>query len=104
VTDTDDAYRLQLRLQASEQAILAAAILAEKAHAGQYPAALPTGFTDPFTGKPLGYRKEGAGFVVYSTGPTGHFDGGRPGQPLHGEAVYRYPPPKPIPVPADLLK
>ena len=31
---------------------------------------------DPFTGKPLEYRREGDGFLIYSAGPDGRDDGG----------------------------
>jgi hypothetical protein len=33
--------------------------------------------TDPFTGKPLVYRREGEGFIVYSLGSNEKDDGGR---------------------------
>ena len=70
----------------------AAALLGERAKTGAYPAILPPGFVDPFTDKPLLYKREGTGFVVYSAGPTGHFDGGGPGQKVPGqESVFRYP-------------
>jgi len=32
---------------------------------------------DPFTGKPLVYRREGEGFIVYSLGTNQKDDGGR---------------------------
>ncbi len=32
---------------------------------------------DPFTGKPLVYRREGEGFIVYSLGSNQKDDGGR---------------------------
>ena len=81
------------RIQAREMVTLAAAtLLGKKATAGSYPDALPAGFVDPFTGKPLGYRREGVGFVIYSAGPTGRFGGGRPGEKAGGqESVFRYP-------------
>ena len=42
--------------------------------------ALPAPFVDPYTSRPLLYRREGAGgFVVYSAGPDGKYDGGKPG-------------------------
>ena len=70
----------------------AAAVLADRAKTGAYPDALPGTFSDPYTGKPLGYRREGSGFVVYSAGPTGHFDGGKPGEKVPGqESAFRYP-------------
>lgn len=81
-----------------------AAVLAEKARTGAFPAALPPTFTDPFTNKPLGYRLEGTdGFVVYSAGPTGTFDGGKPSDNGYTNIVFRYPL-VPVPIPADMLK
>ena len=73
--------------------LAAAAVLAAKAKTGAFPAALPPSFLDPFTGRPLGYNREGAnGFVVYSAGPTGEFDGGKPSEKAPGqESVFRYP-------------
>ena len=81
------------RIHAREAVTLAAAaLLSAKATVGTYPDNLLPGITDPFSGKPLQYRREGAGFVVYSVGPTGHFDGGRPGQKMPGgESLFRYP-------------
>ena len=82
-----------LRVRA-RQAILvtAATALSEKAGTGAYPGRLPQTLTDPFTGKPLLYRREGGGFVVYSAGPTGRFDGGVPGGKVSGqESLFRYP-------------
>jgi hypothetical protein len=87
-----------------------AAILAVRARTGSFLRALPRGFIDPFSGKPLGYRREGAtGFVVYSVGQSGKFDGGNPGDPdppAHfGSKAYffRYPI-KQIPVPPNMLQ
>jgi len=73
--------------------LAAAAILAEKAKAGAFPNALSPGSVDPYTSKPLNYRREGAsGFVVYAVGPTGTFDGGKPGGKAPAqESVFRYP-------------
>ena len=70
----------------------AAAVLAERAKTGTYPDALPGTFRDPYTNKPLGYRREGTdGFVVYSAGPDGKGDGGRPGDSAnYAEARYRF--------------
>jgi hypothetical protein len=56
-----------------------------KGRTGQYPEsleALVPGLlkevpTDPFTGKPLVYRREGDGFIVYSLGSNQKDDGGR---------------------------
>lgn len=82
-----------------------AAILAEKAKIGAFPSALSPNSTDPFSGKPLGYLLEGtSGFVVYSAGPSGTFDGGKPGDPQYGPNImFRYPL-VPVPIPADMLK
>ena len=41
------------------------------------PALLPEVPIDPFTGKPLVYRREGEGFIVYSLGSNEKDDGGR---------------------------
>ena len=48
--------------------------------------------TDPFDGKPMRYRIEGKGFVIYSVGPTGKYTGApkQPGQPFR-EVVLRWP-------------
>jgi hypothetical protein len=74
----------------------AAAVLAWKARHGAFPAtlaqALTTVPTDPFDGKPLRYRQEGTGFVLYSVGKDGTFDGGTPDkQPSSRDVVFRYP-------------
>jgi len=82
-----------------------AAVLAARAQTGAFPDSLPPGFTDSFTGKPLGYRREETnGFVVYSAGPDGTFDGGKPGDPNYGpHLVFRYPLVT-VPIPQDMLK
>jgi hypothetical protein len=78
-----------------------AAVLAAKAQTGAFPASLPPTFTDPFTSKPLGYRREGTnGFVVYSAGPDGKFDGGKSG---YQRILFRYPLVT-VPIPQDMLK
>jgi hypothetical protein len=90
-----------LRVRARQAILLAAATaLSEKAKTGAYPDTLPQEFIDPFTNKPLGYRREGqGGFVVYSAGPTGHFDGGKRGEKVPGqESVFRCPA---VPMPAQ---
>jgi hypothetical protein len=48
--------------------------------------------TDPFDGKPMRYRVEGKGFVIYSVGPTGKYAGSpkQPGRPFR-EVVLRWP-------------
>jgi hypothetical protein len=50
---------------------------------GQYPALLAESgsdplLTDPFSGKPLIYQRDGAGYRLYSVGPNGRDDGGKP--------------------------
>ena len=79
--------------------LAAAAVLAQKAKTGVFPSSLPPGFIDPYTNTPLLYRREGAGgFLIYSAGPTGGFDGGKPGEKVPSqESVFRYPL---VPVPA----
>jgi len=73
-----------------------AAILASRAKTGAFPDALPEPFPDPYTSKPLGYRREGGdGFVVYSAGPDGTYNGGKPDdKAAPGMVVFRYPVPK----------
>jgi hypothetical protein len=83
--------------RAREEVLLAgAAALAYKAQHGMFPdrleAALPQPPTDPLTGKPLHYRREPEGFVVYSVGEDGSFDGGKPGDRRNNrQAYFRYP-------------
>jgi len=83
-----------------------AAMLAARVKTGAFPKTLPAGFTDPYTNKPLGYRREGTnGFLVYSVGPTGKFSGGILGEwPTRNQIVFRYPALPPRPLPADALK
>lgn len=88
------------RIQAQEQIAMAgAALLSAKAKTGAFPDTLPTTFTDPFNSKPLAYRREGDnGFVVYSIGPDGNFDGGKPGEKIPArEAGFRFPAAVPTP-------
>jgi hypothetical protein len=64
---------------------IALALKTFQAGAGQYPeslqnlvpALLPQLPTDPFTGHPYIYRREGSGFVVYSVGSNLQDDGGK---------------------------
>jgi hypothetical protein len=91
-------------LSAREQVLLAGAqVLAVKAKTGSFPAVLPGGFADPFTGKQLIYKLSGSGFVVYSVGPSGHFDGSSP-QGKGDDSAFTYPASLPVPVPQDLLQ
>jgi hypothetical protein len=67
-----------------------------KAQHGAFPdrlaQALPELPRDPFDQQPLRYRREGTGFVIWSVGPTGRFDGGQPGSMMPAnEVAFRYP-------------
>jgi len=81
------------RVALEEVTVAAAVVLASRAKTGAFPDALPEPFADPYTSKPLGYRREGAdGFVVYSAGPDGKYDGGKPGEKAApGQVGFRYP-------------
>lgn len=46
---------------------------------------------DPFDLKPLRYRREGTGFVIYSVGKTGKYDGARLPKKHAVEWAFRYP-------------
>ncbi len=77
----------------------AAAVLAWRDRRGALPDRLDEAQNpppaDPFSGRPLGYRREGEGFVIFSVGESGHFDGGQPDvKPGGREALFRYPRPK----------
>ena len=94
------------RVQAERAVTTAgAAVLAVKAQTGVFPDTLPPRYTDPFTGKPLGYRREGTvGFVAYSAGPSGSFDGGKPGEKTPPrDSLFRYPA-VPLALTPDMLK
>ncbi len=74
----------------------AAAVLEWKVRHRAYPTSLSQAISpapaDPFSDKPLSYRREGWGFVVYSVGKSGKHAGGRISQAARkGEAVFRYP-------------
>jgi len=73
----------------------AAAVLAYRGRHGAFPSELGEALQpprDPFSGAPVGYRREGVGFVVYCPGKTGRFRGGdRNAPPARREAVFRYP-------------
>jgi hypothetical protein len=76
----------------------AAKLLAWKRVHGSFPdkleQAMPTVPADLFDLKPLRYRREGNGFVVYSVGQTGKFDGGTATvKPDAKESLFRYPRP-----------
>lgn len=74
----------------------AGAVLAWRASYGAFPSSLAQAMgaapIDPFNGKPLVYKKEGAGFVIYSVGPGGSFRGGSPdSEPSVGQSLFRWP-------------
>jgi len=59
----------------------AAMLMRYRLDQGAYPSSLPFSgkdVTDPFTGKPLRYRRDGKGFAVWSVGADMSDDGGRP--------------------------
>jgi hypothetical protein len=91
----------QLRTKAREAVLTAgAALLAHKARRDTFPERLeqilPHPPRDPFSGQPLRYRREGEGFVVYSVGPRGDYDGGQTVEAGEREQVrFRYPAPAP---------
>jgi len=66
------------------------------AHNNRYPASLSeltpdylvTTLTDPFDGQPLRYRKQDAGYVLYSIGPDLKDDGGKPMNGKGGDIVF----------------
>jgi hypothetical protein len=79
----------------------ACALFDWRAKQGRFPERLDQAVSplpvDPYDGRPLRYRCEGAGFVLYSVGPTGKFDGGSPNtKPSSAEAAiaFRFPRPR----------
>jgi hypothetical protein len=75
-----------------------AAVLVWRARQGPFPDSLEAVMNpvpvDPFDGKPLRYRREGAGFVVYAVGKDGKFDGGTPDKkPEAANVAFHYPMP-----------
>lgn len=61
---------------------------------GQYPASLSElgsdpYLTDPFSGKPFIYHREGSSFVLYSVGPNGQDDGNAPEPPGRSFSIRR---------------
>jgi hypothetical protein len=102
VLDIPDEKAMHAR--AEEDAVMAgAAVLSYRARNGAWPdrldEVLPRLPLDPFTLRPLRYRRDGDGFVIYSLGPSGVDDGGQ--APVPGnrwkqwKAVFRYPAPPP---------
>jgi hypothetical protein len=87
-------YDREMRILALRAALLAGAdVLAYRAAHGRFPNTLgeaSPNAIDPFIQKPLGYRRTAKGFVVYSAGPDGHFNG-LPGAGARGQAYFSYP-------------
>jgi hypothetical protein len=97
-----------MSIRAQEQVTFAGAeVLAYKARHGQWPDRLAQIDSyppiDPYTGRPLKYRRIPDGFVVYSLGESGRDGGGQipaPDTPARDwKAVFRYPAPPPRPYP-----
>jgi hypothetical protein len=93
----EEVAAVNARIQAQVDTVRAAtAVLKWKAQHGAFPVTLAQALmpvpTDPFDGKPLRYRQEGSGFVIYSVGENGTFDGGTPDKkPAFQDVVFRYP-------------
>lgn len=93
------ALSARVRSQALYATVEAGAVMLEyAAKHGSLPRSLDSAITpvplDPYDLKPLRYRREGKGFVVYSVGESGKFDGGRPEvEPTRREPVFRWPRP-----------
>jgi hypothetical protein len=90
----------QLRTEARGAVLRAGAtLLAHKAQHGAFPERLQQGLPqpprDPFSGQPLGYRREGEGFVVYSVGPRGDYDGRQTAAGAEEQVRLWYPAPPP---------
>lgn len=66
----------------------AVAVLDAREATGELPATPPGAPLDPFNGKPLGYRRAGEGFALWSVGRDGTFDGAKDDPQ---EAVFRLP-------------
>jgi hypothetical protein len=86
----------EVAAHAQKEAVIAgAALLAYKARRGAFPDRLEQAFPqpppDPFSGRPLKFRREGSGFVVYSIGPDGNFDGKPEAKRNPEHAYFRYP-------------
>ncbi|MCX6380112.1 MAG: hypothetical protein NT023_11660, partial [Armatimonadetes bacterium] len=77
--------------------LMGARVLAWKVKRGAFPNSLKEVVSsiplDPFDGKPLHYRKEGAGFVVYSVGENRKYDGRVLEKGRGRESIFRYPAP-----------
>ena len=102
MSQLDSMASSRARLQVRVDTLRAAAeILTYSAQHSRFPKllseAMTTVSTDPFSGKPLLYRQEDHGFVVYSVGQDGKFDGGLPNMKRIGRErhlLFRYPLPQ----------
>jgi hypothetical protein len=84
----------EVQVMARRAVLLAGAdALAYRSQHGAFPTRLDIASpnaVDPFTEKALGYRRTAKGFVVYSSGPDGAFNG-LPGRAAAGQAYFSYP-------------
>ncbi len=80
----------------AESVEVGAAVIRWKDHHGSFPDTLDECMNqvplDPFDLRPMRYRKEGDGFVVYSVGATGKFDGDTGRKKTPNQTVFRFPP------------
>jgi len=92
--ETSEAERRSLGKQ---EALLAATqVLLYRSRKGAFPLQLSDALartpTDPMTGDRFEYRREGKGFVIFSRGADGTFDGGLPGTAIPTKQVgFRFP-------------
>ncbi|BDI31880.1 hypothetical protein CCAX7_39310 [Capsulimonas corticalis] len=102
IKDIDFDITSNIRNRPQVQALIvttqtAAKLLLWKHVRGTFPAqlsAMGSSPIDPYNAKPLHYRREGTGFVVYSVGEVGTFDGGSPTvKSKHWAPMFRYPTP-----------
>ncbi len=104
----------EMHARAQEEVTMSGAmVLAFKARHDRWPERLeetmPTAPIDPFTHRPLRYRREASGFIIYSLGSSGIDDGGQfpapRGTAKEWKSIFRYPslsphaPPTPLPIP-----
>ena len=77
----------------AQMVMLASQIIDQHISGSAYPLSVHTAI-DMYTGKPLCYRREGAGFIIYTPGLEGTFDGGTlTKRPKIAEYVFHYPMP-----------
>lgn len=92
------------RLATRRMSATAVSVLKQRIHEGEFPESLPSlglQSTDPFTGKPFGYKKLSDGFLIYSQGAKPEEGGGLfarhyiPGNPM--SQLYSAVPPREVP-------